>query len=403
MSDIRPGRVGSTWGLRAHWAELDAYLVAWEWLWRPQPFKELRPIWSHALPDLTRTLLDLDDAAFRRLAADHHQTMNLLAGYLPDLRTLGELTALPHLAPARAQDCGPRLRVGVPGRKRAQIEALATVLEPAGLPLLEWCGGKGHLGRLLAARWSACVSTLERSAELCAEGERLARRGRVEQRFLSMDALSPAAAGAVQGCHVVALHACGELHRSLLRSAVLSQVPALDLVPCCYHHLSPAPYCSLCGGASLQLTSDDLRLAVTDTATSGQRVLRDRDQDMAWKLGFDQLRRETNGGEVYQPTKPVPKAWLQLGFEGYCGALASRENVVLPLGVDWEGLEQQAWRRQAEVMRLSLVRHAFRRAVELWLVLDLACYLEAHGYQVGLGTFCSVSVTPRNILLSARL
>ena len=45
----------------------------------------------------------------------------------------------------------------------------------------------------------------------------------------------------------------------------------------------------------------------------------------------------------------------------------------------------------------------FRRAIEMWLVLDRVLYLEAAGYQVQLTTFCQKSLTPRNILIQAEL
>jgi len=53
-------------------------------------------------------------------------------------------------------------------------------------------------------------------------------------------------------------------------------------------------------------------------------------------------------------------------------------------------------------MRLSLVRQAFRRPLELWLVHDLALHLASQGYRTGIGTFCPPATTPRNILLSAQ-
>jgi hypothetical protein len=53
-------------------------------------------------------------------------------------------------------------------------------------------------------------------------------------------------------------------------------------------------------------------------------------------------------------------------------------------------------------MRLSVVRHAFRRALEVWLVADLASYLDARGYAVEIGQFCARQLTPRNVLISAR-
>lgn len=388
--------------LQARRMELDAWLSARQWLWRPQPFKEPHPAWCETLPDLTRELLRLDDAQLQCLAGEPNRLAAFLLAHVPHLDLLPRLTELPAATSDVAGDCGPRLRVGIPGRKRAQIEALAAAVAPSAAPLLEWCGGKGHLGRLLAARWNASATTLERNAQLCAQGQRLATHGHVMQRFLVADALSGAAAQAAEGHHVVALHACGELHRTLVRHAATVSMPALDMVPCCYHHLSSTPYQPFCGGTTLTLTGDDLRLAVTDAATSGQRVIHQRDQDMAWKLGFDAMRRATSATWEYRPMLPVPKRWLQWGFEGYCRALAEREKFPLPAHVDWITLERAAWQRQAQVMRLSLVRHGFRRAIELWLVLDLACYLADLGYQVRIATFCDWRTTPRNILVSAR-
>jgi hypothetical protein len=67
----------------------------------------------------------------------------------------------------------------------------------------------------------------------------------------------------------------------------------------------------------------------------------------------------------------------------------------LPSGLNWHHYENIGWHRQWEVMRLSLVRIAFRRALELWLVLDMASYLTLHGYRVNLGTFCERRDSPR--------
>ena len=50
---------------------------------------------------------------------------------------------------------------------------------------------------------------------------------------------------------------------------------------------------------------------------------------------------------------------------------------------------------------LELVRHLFRRPLELWLVLDYAVFLEEQGYRVRLGTFCDRQLTPRNLMLDA--
>jgi hypothetical protein len=101
--------------------------------------------------------------------------------------------------------------------------------------------------------------------------------------------------------------------------------------------------------------------------------------------------------------KPVPAAWYRLGFAEWMRRLADREAVSLPEATDWPGWEAQGWRRRREVARLELARLAFRRPLEIWLALDRALFLARHGYRVRLAEFCERSVTPRNILISARL
>lgn len=59
--------------------------------------------------------------------------------------------------------------------------------------------------------------------------------------------------------------------------------------------------------------------------------------------------------------------------------------------------------RWAKLRRLQLVRHAYRRALELWLVLDLALRLEEANYTVVINQFCDRALTPRNIIINAKL
>jgi hypothetical protein len=382
--------------------QLDAFLAEHAWLWRPQPFKQARPDWCAHLPGLCERLLGLSDDELARLTENSAALNALLAEHLPAMAGMDELCRLPEHHTTTLADLGPHFANGIPGRKWRQVTAFAAALGAVQQPLLEWCGGKGHLGRLLAAQWSQPVLTLDHDAALCEEGAKLAQRARVAQAFRLDDALAPSAADAVAERHAVALHACGELHRTLVRRAVAQRALALDIAPCCYHLLLEGDYRPFTATARLQLSRDDLRLAVTESVTAAGRELRLRDREMAWKLGFNLLRGAQDDGE-YRPIRPIDKEWLKRDFAGFCNALAVREGVILPAAVVWDEIEQAGWRRQRETMRLSLPRHAFRRAIELWLVLDLARFLEENGYVVAVGTFCAREVTPRNILISARL
>ena len=381
---------------------LEALLLQHQHLWQAQPFRQLRPEWCQHYPALTQALLALDDSELAHLGNDAAALHKLLSHYLPSVEPLLTLSDLASTPQRLAEDPGPHFANHIPGRKWQQITAFAHAMAHSDAPLLEWCGGQGHLGRLLGRQYRQPVLTLERDAQLCARGEELAHRNTVEQRFVRVDVLSAKAASLLSGHHVVALHACGELHRKLLHEVVAQRVPALDLAPCCYHHLLQADYVPLSRHAVLSLRRDDVRLAVTGAATASAGELRRRDQEMAWKLAYLTLLQQ-QGETYYRPIRPIEKAWLHLDFIGFCHKLASREGDLIHSATDWQALEATGWQRQGETMRLSLLRQGFSRAIEVWLVLDLACFLEQHGYQVGLGTFCTRELTPRNLLLSARL
>ncbi len=383
-------------------ARLDTLLADHAWLWRPPPFREPRPAWCDELPRITRFLLALPEARVQALSSQPAEIGERMATEIPALADLPRLSQLPPARSSPPPSAGHNPGWGVPGRKLAQIQAFAAAAGAAQAPLLEWCGGKGHLGRLLALRGQTEVLTLEIDPALCASGEALAGRLGARQQFEVMDVTSAGCVPRLAGRHAVALHACGELHRALLRGAAGVEAPAIDLAPCCYYIGSPSHYQPLAPGARLSPRRDDLRLAVTETATARPRELRLRDREMAWKLGYDGLRREVTGEDRYLPIRPVRKPWLALGFEGFCRALAERDDLELPPVRDWTRWERIGWARQRETMRLSLVRLLFRRPLEIWLVSDLGRYLQARGYSVALTTFCPRSVTPRNILISAR-
>ena len=76
----------------------------------------------------------------------------------------------------------------------------------------------------------------------------------------------------------------------------------------------------------------------------------------------------------------------------------------VPLPAQWNPAEWEA-RGRAEAWRLralGLPRLVFRRALEVWLLLDRAAALEDMGWSVQLGTFCPAALTPRNLCLVAR-
>lgn len=395
------GRGGSISSALDRLLALQAILADCRDLWQPQPFRASMPAWCERWPALAAELLALSDADCVRLNDDGSAARALLAAYLPAVGALEALMDLPLAAARPLPALGEHWDWEIPGRKRAQIAAFAALVAPSGRPVFDWCGGKGHLARLLALSWQLPATTLEINPALCAAGVDLARRAGASQVFVSADALHPET-DLPSGSHAVALHACGSLHRQLVRRVAQAGMAALDLAPCCYHHGVEADYHPLSSQAALPLQRDDLRLAVTETVTAASRIARRSANEMAWKLGFVALRQQLTGAP-YRSFKPIPRAWMRGAFASFCRQLAAREGLLLPASIDWAASEAVAWQRQREVVRYSIVRHAFRRPLEIWLATDMAVFLEEAGYAVQLACFCPRPLTPRNLLLSARL
>jgi hypothetical protein len=388
--------------LAARQRELDRVLSEYRPLWHAQPFREIRPDWCRRWPALTADLLALDDGEQARLADDGEAAAALVARHLPAVAVLPELA---DVAVGWKKSFVHHDRFWdreIPGRKRAQIAAFAATVDGSGLPVIDWCGGKGHLGRLLARQWKVAVTTVDSDPALCADGRDLAARAGVEQDFVVADATLPDTC-LDRGQHAVALHACGHLHRALVARAAPSGLGALDVVPCCYHLGIEGNYRTLSRPLLTAVSGDDARMAVTEAVTAAPRQLRQRDREMAWKLGFDTWRRLHDDSDGYRRFRPVPAAWSRGSFGEFMQLMARREKVAVPAASDMDELERRGWQRQREVMRLSIVRHAFRRPLEVWLALDLAVRLEDDGYAVQLRRFCERRLTPRNLLISARL
>lgn len=404
-------------GWRSRRDAIGQILAAHQALWRSKPFCEPEPAWLGTHPQLADQLLALDDETTRRLArgdSDGAELLALLSQSLPELARLAPLIDFPvRTDPA----CNPDVRIAetagaadwrvlweVPGRKSAQIAAFAHALAPSPAPVLEWCAGKGHLGRLLARYGAPQVTSLEIDGSLCVDGERLAQRLGLPQRFRQADALAEGALSDFAGHHAVALHACGDLHRVLVRGAGAAALEAIDFAPCCYQRTADDSYQLLAGplpGAALSLSRDDLRLAVTGAATAAAAEVAAVETETAWKLAFQHAQQSVTG-QPYRPTPSLSRSALRGGFRSYVQALAAHAGIDLGGGIDWPALEAFGWRRQRDVARLTLLRYGFRRAIEAFVVCDLAACLEQQGYAVTVGTFCAGTLTPRNLLISAR-
>lgn len=392
--------------LLAHFEALDTFLREHQHLWRPRPFTQLKMPWEAQHPELSewlrqRSLQDAEDS--------HNQPHALVAPapFTELAATAFALCAIDRLPMHALSPAAPRLQVDVPGRKWQQIEAFAQSLSFKQTPThwLDWCAGKGHLGRrLLNAEQQ--LTCLEYDPALIDAGQALSQRHQLNARHVQQDVLAADASQQLHpGMTSVALHACGDLHVRLMQLASAAGCAQLAISPCCYNRISAAQYQPLSTAANastLQLSPLDLSLPMSETVTAGSRVRRQRDESMARRLGFDELQRQLRQCDDYLSTPSLPSTWLSKPFAQYCEDLAALKNLSTTGHEDWAALEAAGWARLAQVRNLELVRGLFRRPLELWLVLDRALYLREQGYDVQVGEFCDSHLTPRNLMVIAQ-
>ncbi|WDG42880.1 methyltransferase [Pseudomonas synxantha] len=385
----------------ARFKALDGFLIEHQGLWRPRPFTHLHLPWEAEHPALSRWLRQ---RSLAEAEASHNHPHDLPApAPFPQLAAQAlHLSAVDKLPTHMLEPARHRLNVDVPGRKWQQIEAFGAALNFAETPThwLDWCAGKGHLGRRLLQPGQQ-LTCLEYDPALVASGQALSDRHNLPAAHRLQDVMANIT---IDPVHTpVALHACGDLHVRLLQLASAAGCKQLALAPCCYNRINADRYQALsaAGRASrLQLSIEDLGLPLSETVTAGNRVRQQRDTSMARRLGFDRLQRQLRGCDEYLPTPSLPASWLDKPYADYCQELANLKG--LSTGEqDWTALEAHGWHRLAEVRNLELVRGLFRRPLEMWLVLDRALFLQERGYNVEVGSFCETALTPRNLMVLA--
>ncbi|HHX8485365.1 TPA: methyltransferase [Vibrio diabolicus] len=380
-----------------------------ESLWRFEPFKSSIHIslpWQEQHPQLCQWLVSLSPSQIEEYKAESELALKAISAFVPQLEQLAyhtrlESLTLNGLALARGLDNG------IPGRKLEQISSMgeAAIQQHCGEEWLEWCSGKGYLGRILATQTDQPVTSFEYQQVLCDSGQQAANEHHWKMTFIQGDAFDSKAKAVFKPTqHAVALHACGDLHVRLMQYGSENGIAAMTISPCCYHLIQSEQYQPMSKPgrvSSLSLSKQELRIPLQQTVTGGERVRRHRQQEMVFRLGFDLITRRALGMAEYQPVPSIRKSQLSEGFESLCRWAAEQKGIVLSQEIDFDHFEKLSEQRFWQMERMSLVQLVFQRPLEIWLALDKALYLEERGYRVRLAEFCPKSVTPRNILICA--
>lgn len=383
--------------LQDQFAALDQLLLAYRPLWQLDPF-HLLDYPSHWDKALVQWLEQQSPAA---LATYTPGLYPAAPAALPSVSRWQSVTQVPERLHC-TETADRFFSQHIPGRKWQQIQYFSGAMPAPSGPVLEWCAGKGHLGRLLAHTSGWPVTSVEWQAPLCAEGNALAAQKGINQQFVCADVLTPAAVDLLaQQQTSVALHACGDLHLNLIRHWPGAGV--LACAPCCYHLSSSVqPLSDVASRSALKLRARDLHLPLQEFVTGNAASRRLRDRQLQWRLAFDAWQRRARGIDQYLPLPTVRQSQLNAPVEQFFRWAAAEKNLALEKPFDPQPWLAIGLERADKVRRMEWVMHWFRRPLELWLALDRAMYLEQKGATVEVVTFCPYHLTPRNLLIIAK-
>ncbi|GIU14877.1 methyltransferase [Shewanella glacialipiscicola] len=394
-------------------------------LWQVRAFEVFALPWAQDFPQLATAVWALADDELDGLDAEQSILVKALTPALSkDLKALGQdwdLSLLTNPITAADKilvvdetqvnglsiDDETHFSAHIKGRKWQQITAFVQHLPDLNLSVLEWCAGKGHLGRLIAKARGAEVVSLEWQAPLCEAGQAFADKWQLPQTFVCADAfaINVNTNPFTRQQQVVALHACGDLHVRLLMLAAAAGTQALAISPCCYHLIQGSYYQALSDMAkksAIKLSRHDLQLPLQQSVIASPKQQALRHQEIAWRLGFDALQRQCRQIDEYLPLPSIKQSQLSGSFSHFCLWAAEIKALKLTQNCDFDAWLEVGYKRQQLTRRIDLVAHLFRAVLEQWLILDRVCFLQEQGYGVRVGEFCTNSVTPRNALILAQ-
>jgi hypothetical protein len=390
---------------------LSQWLSHYQTIWRVSPFIEsasTTPSWADQFPQIWAEITSLTQQQIIECKSDDNALLSHLRDVEPGINSFEEFIDVPVSDSDPLKVISETLCVGMPGNKRQQIEHFLTLLPAATKreQWLEWCAGKGYLGRAIAKLHNQPVVSLEWQKSLVDAGQAFSDAHQLGMEFYQQDVFDNASTKLHMHPqqHCVALHACGDLHIELIKRGIESHSRSLTIAPCCFHLTRDEryhPLSALGREYDVKLSQSELRIPLQQTVTGGERVVRHRQLEMQFRLGFDELLRTELSFKTQTSVPSIKKSLLEFGFEHFCHWAATKKELQLAKNIDFDYYRQKGTDRFWHMERLSLAQQLFQRPIEIWLALDKCQFLAECGYEVTLSQFCTRSLTPRNLVIQA--
>jgi voltage-gated potassium channel Kch len=328
----------------------------------------------------------------------------------PSLRELAERTvAITTDVPTlRAPD--PEVPVELPftnTRKCAQVKTILSVLRaefPQIAEIVDVGAGRGQLTTQAASTLAVPALGLERDPERVAVARALA--GAIPVRFVTADVLSAEqpllALPALPHRVLMALHGCGQLGDALVTAAVATNASVL-LLGCCPQKIrgdkrnplvlgGPAFPREVLGLANVLPRQEGVEGDLSDALAMKETRLALR--ELLAARGVAVLA----GEEMRGVNRRKPNAGLAVLAAAACQARALPAPTLDELATATE----RAHAHYQTQRRLMLPRSMLGRALEIFIALDRALYLQQRGYRARVLELFPPATSPRNIAVLAR-
>lgn len=292
-------------------------------------------------------------------------------------------------------------------RKRVQVSTILALLRseyPQLSEIVDVGAGRGQLTTQAASRLAVPALGLERDPERVEVARALA--GTVPVRFVTADVLSAEqpllALPALPHRVLMALHGCGQLGDALITAAAATGASVL-LLGCCPQKIRGTQRDALVPGgpafprevlglanvlARKQGVEGDLRdaLAMKETRRAVRELLAARGVAVA------------AGEEMRGVNRRKPNAGLAVLAEAACQSRALSP----PTPDEITTARERAHAHYRTERRMMLPRSMLGRALEIFIALDRALYLQQHGYRVHVLELFPATISPRNLAVLGR-
>lgn len=308
---------------------------------------------------------------------------------------------------------------GVKKKKRHEIDQMAPEIQKVFLKLkclqvVDIGGGVGHLARILAHYYQIPTISIDQNKEFQEIGAHRLKKfrklpGAKDVRFinatLDFSDKNLILKNEIDGqSFLLGLHTCGALGNTLLRAGNLFQSRVILSFGCCYYRLNPDSDLWMSQffqeNKFCRLNLFGLTLATRSHAEDDRSTFETKIRVKMYRnaLHLFLLEKYNNKHETDVGECPIHIYWRP--FAQYISMKLSELKIDHQythedFEIFYNSIETQ--KKLKQMIFCNLIRWQLGRALEIFLLLDRALYLEENEYDVSFKTYFQESLSPRNI------